>query len=214
MCIQLCCHGQNYVCSLDSKKALFIQTFSQITKKYIDWHENPALQRDLILLIISFDLNQYQACNSFKIHYLALKRTIPLHQDIVSPSPKQNFLFPLSVTLQVQLLYELLLSWSSTWARLQRHGVLRQNSSIPEPHAGAAPSSPVHSSAGTARPDTSTCSPSADFGSPTEVCFLTQLCISFRRFGVFVSDRINKGHKGAGLPSVCKTVKQLLDYCS
>ncbi|XP_069393276.1 intermembrane lipid transfer protein VPS13B isoform X3 [Paralichthys olivaceus] len=69
---------------------------------------------------------------------------------------------------QVQLLYELLLSWSSTWARLQRHGILRQTSSIPEPPAGAAPSSPIRSSAGTALPDTSTCSPSADFGSPTE----------------------------------------------
>ncbi|XP_030013589.1 vacuolar protein sorting-associated protein 13B isoform X3 [Sphaeramia orbicularis] len=69
---------------------------------------------------------------------------------------------------QVQLLYELLLSWSSTWARLQRHGILRQTSSVPEPPAGAAPSSPVRSSAGTALPDTSTCSPSADFGSPTE----------------------------------------------
>ncbi|XP_078143289.1 intermembrane lipid transfer protein VPS13B isoform X3 [Centroberyx gerrardi] len=69
---------------------------------------------------------------------------------------------------QVQLLYELYLSWSSTWARLQRHGILRQTPSIPEPPAGAAPSSPVRSSAGTAPPDTSTCSPSADFGSPTE----------------------------------------------
>lgn len=77
---------------------------------------------------------------------------------------------PLSLP-QVQLLYELLLSWSSTWARLQRHGILRQTSSVPEPSAGAALSSPVRSSAGTALPDTSTCSPSADFGSPTEVCF-------------------------------------------
>ncbi|CAN9514055.1 unnamed protein product [Ophioblennius macclurei] len=69
---------------------------------------------------------------------------------------------------QVQLLYELLLSWSSTWARLQKHGILRQSSNIPDPPAGPAPSSPVRSSAGTAPPDTSTCSPSADFGSPTE----------------------------------------------
>ncbi|XP_038147757.1 vacuolar protein sorting-associated protein 13B-like isoform X3 [Cyprinodon tularosa] len=69
---------------------------------------------------------------------------------------------------QVQLLYELFLSWSCTWARLQKHGVLRQTSSIPDPPAGVAPSSPVRSSAGTALPDTSTCSPSADFGSPTE----------------------------------------------
>nr|XP_015804809.2 intermembrane lipid transfer protein VPS13B isoform X1 [Nothobranchius furzeri] len=69
---------------------------------------------------------------------------------------------------QVQLLYELFLSWISTWTLLQRHGILRQTSSLPDPPAGAAPSSPVRSSAGTALPDTSTCSPSADFGSPTE----------------------------------------------
>ncbi|XP_056141722.1 intermembrane lipid transfer protein VPS13B-like [Lampris incognitus] len=69
---------------------------------------------------------------------------------------------------QVQLLYELFLSWSSTWARLQKHGIVRQTSSIPEPPAGMAPTSPVRSSAGTALQDTSTCSPSADFGSPTE----------------------------------------------
>nr|XP_046188564.1 vacuolar protein sorting-associated protein 13B-like [Oncorhynchus gorbuscha] len=66
---------------------------------------------------------------------------------------------------QVQLLYELFLSWSSTWARLEkRGGVLRQN--IPDPPTGPTPSSPVRSS--TALPDTSTCSPSADFESPTE----------------------------------------------
>ncbi|KAK1895260.1 Vacuolar protein sorting-associated protein 13B, partial [Dissostichus eleginoides] len=68
---------------------------------------------------------------------------------------------------QVQLLYELLFSWSSTWARLQKHGILRQASSVLDPPT-AAPASPVRSSAGTALPDTSTCSPSADFGSPTE----------------------------------------------
>ncbi|KAI4811955.1 hypothetical protein KUCAC02_014814 [Chaenocephalus aceratus] len=67
----------------------------------------------------------------------------------------------------VQLLYELLFSWSSTWARLQKHGILRQASSVLDPPT-AAPASPVRSSAGTAPPDTSTCSPSADFGSPTE----------------------------------------------
>nr|XP_061789029.1 intermembrane lipid transfer protein VPS13B-like [Nerophis lumbriciformis] len=69
---------------------------------------------------------------------------------------------------QVQLLCKLYLSWTSTWARLQKHGIFRQSASIPEPSAGAAPSSSVHSSAGTALPDTSTYSPSADVGSPTE----------------------------------------------
>uniref|UniRef100_A0A8K9WXE2 Vacuolar protein sorting 13 homolog B n=1 Tax=Oncorhynchus mykiss TaxID=8022 RepID=A0A8K9WXE2_ONCMY len=67
---------------------------------------------------------------------------------------------------QVQLLYELFLSWSSTWARLEKRGILRQTSTIPDPPTGPTPSSPVRSS--TALPDTSTCSPSADFGSPTE----------------------------------------------
>ncbi|XP_010791106.1 vacuolar protein sorting-associated protein 13B-like, partial [Notothenia coriiceps] len=75
--------------------------------------------------------------------------------------------FSASVTLQVQLLYELLFSWSSTWARLQKHGILRQASSVLDPPT-AALASPVRSSAGTALPDASTCSPSADFGSPTE----------------------------------------------
>ncbi|XP_061675041.1 intermembrane lipid transfer protein VPS13B-like isoform X4 [Syngnathoides biaculeatus] len=69
---------------------------------------------------------------------------------------------------QVQLLYKLLLSWLSTWARLQKHGILPQSASNLEHPAGAAPSSSVHSSAGTALPDTSTYSPSADVGSPTE----------------------------------------------
>ncbi|XP_015213385.2 intermembrane lipid transfer protein VPS13B isoform X1 [Lepisosteus oculatus] len=69
---------------------------------------------------------------------------------------------------QVQLLYELFHSWNTTWTRIQKRGILRQAARFPEPPAGAAPSSPVRSSAGTAQPDTSTCSPSADFGSPTE----------------------------------------------
>ncbi|XP_042565146.1 LOW QUALITY PROTEIN: vacuolar protein sorting-associated protein 13B [Clupea harengus] len=74
---------------------------------------------------------------------------------------------------QMQLLYELFLSWSSTWSRLQRRGILRQTSGFPDPPAttaatAAGPPSPVPSSAGTAPPDTSTCSPSADLCSPTE----------------------------------------------
>uniref|UniRef100_A0A3Q2QXD0 Vacuolar protein sorting 13 homolog B n=1 Tax=Fundulus heteroclitus TaxID=8078 RepID=A0A3Q2QXD0_FUNHE len=67
-----------------------------------------------------------------------------------------------------QVRQTILTSTNSTWARLQKHGILRQTSSVPDPPAGVAPSSPVRSSAGTALPDTSTCSPSADFGSPTE----------------------------------------------
>ncbi|XP_052358831.1 intermembrane lipid transfer protein VPS13B-like [Oncorhynchus keta] len=64
---------------------------------------------------------------------------------------------------QVQLLYELFLSWSSTWARLEKRESCIRLSQTP---TGPTPSSPVRSS--TALPDTSTCSPSADFGSPTE----------------------------------------------
>ncbi|KPP76785.1 hypothetical protein Z043_103834 [Scleropages formosus] len=69
---------------------------------------------------------------------------------------------------QVQLLYELFHTWSTAWSRMQRRGILRPVPSFPDPPPGAAPASPVRSSTGTVPPDTSTCSPSADFGSPTE----------------------------------------------
>ncbi|XP_066547149.1 intermembrane lipid transfer protein VPS13B isoform X2 [Amia ocellicauda] len=95
-----------------------------------------------------------------------------------APDARHSFIVCLHVDLeslhikcsnqQVQLLYELFHSWSTTWSRIQKRGILRQASGFPEPPMGAAPSSPVRSSAGTALPDTSTCSPSADFGSPTE----------------------------------------------
>lgn len=72
MCIQLCCHGQSWAYSA---KELSIRICSQITKKYIDWHENPALHCYLTLdsLMITFDPNQCEACNSFKILYPASK---------------------------------------------------------------------------------------------------------------------------------------------
>ncbi|MGH0159678.1 UNVERIFIED_CONTAM: hypothetical protein FKN15_057768 [Acipenser sinensis] len=69
---------------------------------------------------------------------------------------------------QVQLLYELSHSISTTWSKIQKRGILRQPSSYPEPTMGAVPTSPVRSSVDTAPPGTSTCSPSADFGTPTE----------------------------------------------
>ncbi|KAJ8013405.1 hypothetical protein DPEC_G00052920 [Dallia pectoralis] len=84
-----------------------------------------------------------------------------LHVDL------ETLLFKVS-NPQIQLLYELYLSWCSTWARLEKRGLLRQTSTIPDPSGGPAPSSPIRSSAGTVPADTSTCSPSADFGSPTE----------------------------------------------
>ncbi|NXU82904.1 VP13B protein, partial [Xiphorhynchus elegans] len=70
---------------------------------------------------------------------------------------------------QVQLLYELAEITSKVWNKIQRKGVLYQSSVYPEPMAGPAPpSSPVKSSVGTAPPDTSTYSPSADIGTTTE----------------------------------------------
>ncbi|KAJ7413251.1 hypothetical protein WISP_91683 [Willisornis vidua] len=74
---------------------------------------------------------------------------------------------------QVQLLYELTEITSKVWNKIQRKGVLYQSSVCPEPMAGPAPpSSPVKSSVGTAPPDTSTYSPSADVGTTTEVSAL------------------------------------------
>ncbi|XP_074879781.1 intermembrane lipid transfer protein VPS13B isoform X6 [Buteo buteo] len=73
------------------------------------------------------------------------------------------------LTLQVQLLYELAEITSKVWNKIQRKGILYQSSVYTETMTGPAPpSSPVKSSVGTAPPDTSTYSPSADIGTTTE----------------------------------------------
>lgn len=78
---------------------------------------------------------------------------------------------------QVQLLYELAEITSKVWNKIQRKGILYQSSVYPETMTGPAPpSSPVKSSVGTAPPDTSTYSPSADIGTTTEVSFLLKKC--------------------------------------
>ncbi|NWY01214.1 VP13B protein, partial [Nothoprocta ornata] len=70
---------------------------------------------------------------------------------------------------QVQLLYELAEIASKVWKKIQKRGILSQSAAYAEPVPGAVPpSSPVKSSVGTAPPDTSTCSPSADIGTTTE----------------------------------------------
>ncbi|XP_066525855.1 intermembrane lipid transfer protein VPS13B-like isoform X2 [Hoplias malabaricus] len=70
---------------------------------------------------------------------------------------------------QVQLLYELFTSWCSIWDHLQSRQIMRQTSSFTDPAPpSAGPPSPVQSSKGTMPPDSSTLSPSADLGSPTE----------------------------------------------
>uniref|UniRef100_A0AAR2LI31 Vacuolar protein sorting 13 homolog B n=1 Tax=Pygocentrus nattereri TaxID=42514 RepID=A0AAR2LI31_PYGNA len=97
----------------------------------------------------------------------------------ITPDFRHAFIICLHVDLQplhlklsnpqVQLLYELFLSWSRIWEHLQRRQFLRQASNFPDPaHQPAGPPSPLHSSADTVPPDTSTLSPSADLGSPTE----------------------------------------------
>ncbi|TFK05407.1 pro-cathepsin H [Platysternon megacephalum] len=70
---------------------------------------------------------------------------------------------------QVQLLYELADIMSKVWNKIQKRGMLYQSSVYTESMTGPAPpSSPIKSSVGTAPPDTSTYSPSADFGTTTE----------------------------------------------
>ncbi|XP_061459906.1 intermembrane lipid transfer protein VPS13B isoform X5 [Rhineura floridana] len=70
---------------------------------------------------------------------------------------------------QVQLLYELADIINKVWNKIQKKGVLHQSPAYTESISGPAPpSSPVKSSVGTAPPDTSTCSPSADVGTTTE----------------------------------------------
>ncbi|XP_074842974.1 intermembrane lipid transfer protein VPS13B isoform X3 [Carettochelys insculpta] len=70
---------------------------------------------------------------------------------------------------QVQLLYELADIMSKVWNKIQKRSMLYQSSVYAEATTGPAPpSSPIKSSVGTAPPDTSTYSPSADFGTTTE----------------------------------------------
>ncbi|KAM8786132.1 intermembrane lipid transfer protein VPS13B isoform 1-T1 [Rhynchonycteris naso] len=95
-----------------------------------------------------------------------------------APDTRHSFVVCLHVDLelleikcsnpQVQLLYELTDTMSKVWSKIQKRGHLIPSSSYPETMAGPAPSSPVRSSVGTAPPDTSTCSPSADIGTTTE----------------------------------------------
>ncbi|XP_016053962.1 PREDICTED: vacuolar protein sorting-associated protein 13B isoform X1 [Miniopterus natalensis] len=95
-----------------------------------------------------------------------------------APDARHSFVVCLHVDLesleikcsnpQVQLLYELTGIMSRVWNRIQKRGALGPSSACPEAMAGPAPSSPVRSSVGTAPPDTSTCSPSADIGTTTE----------------------------------------------
>ncbi|XP_014405692.1 PREDICTED: vacuolar protein sorting-associated protein 13B isoform X4 [Myotis brandtii] len=94
-----------------------------------------------------------------------------------APDARHSFVVCLHVDLesleikcsnpQVQLLYELTDIMRKVWNKIQKRGSLSA-SAYPETMAGAVPSSPVRSSVGTAPPDTSTCSPSADIGTTTE----------------------------------------------
>ncbi|KAM4688560.1 intermembrane lipid transfer protein VPS13B [Discoglossus pictus] len=68
---------------------------------------------------------------------------------------------------QVELVYQLIDTMNKAWEKIQRRGILYQ-SMYSDSTAGLTPSSPVRSSIGTAPPDTSTCSPSAEVGTTTE----------------------------------------------
>ncbi|XP_051058543.1 intermembrane lipid transfer protein VPS13B [Phodopus roborovskii] len=101
-------------------------------------------------------------------------------QKLLPPGPdgRHSFVVCLHVDLesleikcsnpQVQLFYELADTMSKVWNRIQKRGNLSSSSIYPESMAGPVPGSPVRSSVGTALPDNSTCSPSADIVTTTE----------------------------------------------
>ncbi|KAL0598913.1 Vacuolar protein sorting-associated protein 13B [Plecturocebus cupreus] len=70
--------------------------------------------------------------------------------------------------MKVQLFCELTDTMNKVWNKIHKRGNLNLSSSSPEAMAGPVPTSPVRSSIGTAPPDTSTYSPSADIGTTTE----------------------------------------------
>nr|XP_012617463.1 vacuolar protein sorting-associated protein 13B isoform X1 [Microcebus murinus]XP_012617464.1 vacuolar protein sorting-associated protein 13B isoform X1 [Microcebus murinus]XP_012617465.1 vacuolar protein sorting-associated protein 13B isoform X1 [Microcebus murinus] len=69
---------------------------------------------------------------------------------------------------QVQLFYEITDTMNKVWNKIQKRSNLSPSSAYADTMAGPVPTSPVRSSVGTAPPDTSTCSPSADIGTTTE----------------------------------------------
>nr|XP_003226657.1 PREDICTED: vacuolar protein sorting-associated protein 13B isoform X1 [Anolis carolinensis] len=98
---------------------------------------------------------------------------------VAGPESKHSFVVCLHVDLeslevkcsnpQVQLLYELTDIMNKVWNKIQKKGILHHSQAYTESASGPAPpSSPIKSSVGTAPLDTSTCSPSADFGTTTE----------------------------------------------
>lgn len=91
----------------------------------------------------------------------------------------ERLIFPFSST-QVQLFYELTEIMNKVWNKIQRRGNPSPSSAYPETVAGPVPGSPVRSSVGTAPPDTSTCSPSADVGTTTEVSVSERFCSQWR----------------------------------
>ncbi|XP_067217864.1 intermembrane lipid transfer protein VPS13B-like isoform X4 [Chanodichthys erythropterus] len=113
---------------------------------------------------------------------LGCTSTLALTAPKLQPESKDAFIMCLHVDLQpvhlkcsnpqVQLVFGLWCRWSqifSAFDRMQSRGTQRPSAGFPDSSAPpAGPSSPVHSSAGTVPPDTSTYSPSADLGSPTE----------------------------------------------
>lgn len=113
---------------------------------------------------------------------LGCTSTLALTAPRLQPAARDAFIICLHVDLQplqlqcsnpqVQLVCALWCRWMQIFSvleRLQTRGAQRAAAGFPECSAPAAgPASPVHSSAGTAPPDTSTCSPSADLGTPTE----------------------------------------------
>ncbi|XP_069778608.1 intermembrane lipid transfer protein VPS13B-like isoform X4 [Narcine bancroftii] len=101
--------------------------------------------------------HKMQACGSETRHSFV----VCLHVDLECLEVKCS-------NPQVQLLYELAHSMNKAWEKIQKKGILRQSFMHPESSLGPMPGSPVRSSVGTAPPDASTCSPSADIGTTTE----------------------------------------------
>lgn len=121
------------------------------------------------LLIYFFSMYSYFCGLSFR--FLSLSILVSFDQKL-----KDLFLIFLFPSAQVQLLYELTGIMNKVWNKIQKRGNLSSSSAYPESVVGPFPSSPVRSSIGTAPPDNSTCSPSADIGTTTEVSVSEKLC--------------------------------------
>lgn len=189
MCIQLCYRGQSCICCVYSENELAIRTCIPITKKYIDWHENPGLRCYLTLNSLTINLNPVSVAYVIPSKYFQMKashffsslllpsspgstivRAPPQLELDVGPSPEAwHLASDLQHPRTPRWCGPVLPGAQQRWHRPTRYQHLQSLCGVWLPHRG--------------------------------LCLSPQLHISFCQFSVFISAKWStEGHKGFSPP--------------